>query len=125
MKAKLNPLRSNRFLDRSSILSFNSASVFLSFTQDFILWFCEACLTPEFSRRESPASCAKFSMRGKLNPVGCNELIYRPSLEAFNPHSAFSSTRAAQLSCYVFAKRHIARINPRRACSAQFTPEEA
>ncbi len=38
----------------------------------------EACLTPELTRRESTASCGKFTMRGKLIPVGSNELFGGP-----------------------------------------------
>jgi hypothetical protein len=67
MKATLFALALNELLDRPSSISFNAASVFLSFaTQDLILLFREACLTPELTGRAHNAATAKFSIKGKL-----------------------------------------------------------
>jgi hypothetical protein len=43
--------------------------------QASVLLWREACLTPEFTCRESTTSCGKFSMKGLLIPVRCNELF--------------------------------------------------
>jgi hypothetical protein len=54
MTSELNPLALNELLDRPLIVSLNSALVFLRFvTQDLILLFREACLTPELTGRET------------------------------------------------------------------------
>ena len=45
--------------------------------------------TPELTRRETPASCDRFSTKDKLMPVGLNELLCSRIIETSRVHSAF------------------------------------
>ena len=70
--------------DKKSIKSKDTANFFLDFTTTskasvhFIFPLPRGRrLTPELTRRETSASCGKFSMRAALFPVGFNEQIDR------------------------------------------------
>src|SRR5207253_10466747 len=78
MTCTLIPLALNELLDRPLIVSFNSASVFLSFAiQDSILSFPEACLTPELTGRGMKHSILSQQrmMKAIQSALRLNELL--------------------------------------------------
>jgi hypothetical protein len=86
------------------------------------LRFCDAGISPEFSRAERAAFyliCKANDEDHAAEASRCNELIYRPSWERRTARCALSSTCAAiRLSGFAFAERHIARHHPPRQAIA-------
>jgi hypothetical protein len=71
--------------------------------------------TPRFTRRETSASCGKFSMKDKLIPVGCNRLLG----SAINVSIQLSISHCSllphiHLNCFVKAKRPTLGISGER-----------
>jgi len=70
--------------------------------------------TPEFTCRESTPSCDKFSMKGKLIPVRCNELFGGNLRRDHPPLMMLLFSSLTQCYFYLEAQPPNARINRAR-----------
>jgi len=80
--------------------------------------------TPEFTCRESTPSCDKFSMKGKLIPVRCNELFGGNLRRDHPPLMMLLFSSLTQCYFYLEAQPPNARINRARAGSTQATMQK-